>query len=341
MTTDRALKNKIRDRAARTGESYTAARRHLVRDEAQSRERHGAQPDQPDQPDQHVQPDGPSVRLATAQTTPREDPGDAAAFAAAGDEVVALIDDAARLEARLLHLPEAALCFPSKWLLSSVPGEVAEADWTKFAWDAQDLALTRIRARAADRGVWVVLGAVTHGGADTARPHLSLLVIDPTGRIHTTYQERLLSRTKASYLYEAGTRSTLFEVDGVRFGCTSGLEILFPEVYGDYQALGADCVLYSTAGPGEPEAAGTLASSALVAARHDGLWISYAVHSDKAAHEPAGLIDPNGSWRARCEAVDAPGLTVATVTARPEDGARQWHRWTSQAYRAGRSEAGV
>ncbi|WP_163540754.1 carbon-nitrogen hydrolase family protein [Occultella kanbiaonis] len=326
MTIDRALKNKIRDRAARTGESYTAARRHLVRTDAEpgtSRADHG--------------PDGPSVRVAVAQTRPREDPGDVPGFAAAGDEVVSLIDEAARMGASLLHLPEAALCFPSKQLLSSVPGEVAEADWTRFAWDAQAAALSRIRARAAERAIWVVIGAVTRPAADAVRPHLSLLVIDSAGRLHAKYDERLLSRTKATHLYAAGTGPTLFEVDGVTFGCTSGLEILFPEVYGDYRALGADCVLYSTAGPGDPGADDTLTSSALVAARHDGMWISYAVHSDKAPDEPSGLIDPNGTWHARCEAVDAPALTIATVTARPEDPARQWHRDMAEAYRSGRS----
>ncbi|CAM3408995.1 carbon-nitrogen hydrolase family protein [Occultella aeris] len=328
MTIDRALKSKIRDRAARTGESYTAARRHLVRTDA------GPGTSRAEQ-----ESDGPSVRVAVAQTRPREDPGDVAGFVAAGDEVVSLIDEAAGLGASLLHLPEAALCFPSKHLLSSVPGEVAEADWARFAWDAQAAALSRIRARAAERTIWVVVGAVTRSAADAGRPHLSLLVIDSAGRLHAKYDERLLSRTKAAFLYAAGTEPILFEVDGVRFGCTSGLEILFPEIYGDYQAIGADCVLYSTAGPGDPGADDTLTASALVAARHDGMWISYAVHSDKAPHEPSGLIDPNGTWRARCEAVDAPALTVATVTARPEDPARQWHRWTSHAYRTGRSDA--
>lgn len=47
-------------------------------------------------------------------------------------------------------------------------------------------------------------------------------MISGRGAIVGRYDERMLSRTKSLYMYEAGTRPLAFEVGGVRFGCALG-----------------------------------------------------------------------------------------------------------------------
>lgn len=311
MTANRAVKNRVRARMALTGESYTAALRHLRATEGAAMPTATA-----------------TIRLAVAQTTSLHDPSDTAAMRARGAEIRSLMTRAADAGARLLQLPEAALCFPSKLLLSSVPGEVAESDWSRFDWATHDAEVAAIAAHARALRLWTVLGAPHRPSEPTpsGRPMLSLLAFDDGGAVVARYDERLLSRTKRSYMYEAGATGVTITVDGVTLGLISGLEGLFGDLVSDYEEAGADAVLYSTAGPADPGAERSLADSAAVAARQNGLWVGYAVHTDTAAAAPAGIIAPDGSWSARCRPLAEPDLVVTEVTSRPEGPGREWRR---------------
>lgn len=322
MTANRAFKRRVRARAARTGESYTAALRHL-------RAAEGAIVTTT------ISQSAESLRIAVAQTTPLEDPADVAGIRARGREIRALMRGAHDGGAHLLHLPEAALCFPSKTLMSSVPGVVAESDWRRFAWAAHTEEVAAIRAEARRLGMWTVLGAVQRAADEAAgsRPRLSMLVIGPGGAIEARYDERLLSRTKQSFMYAAGHEPATFAVEGITFGCISGLEGLFGDLISEYEAEGVDCVLYSTAGPVDPGAERSLADSAAVAARQNGVWVSYAVHADKAPDAPAGVVGPDGGWVATCAAQARAGVVVVEVGRRPESGAREWRREMLAAHR--------
>lgn len=278
-----------------------------------------------------VQPTS-TLRIAVAQTTLREDPGDAAGFRAAGAEVRALMRTARAQGADLVHFAEATLCFPAKLALSSRPGQLAEADWELFDWRSLETEIASIGATARELGLWTVFGA-QHRAPGSTRPWSSLFVLDARGQIHRRYDERLLSRTKQTYLYAPGQSSTVFELGGVRFGCTSGLEVLFPDLYSDYEADGVDCVLFSTAGPPDPAAADTLASSARTHALQNGLWISYAVPCDKAPYAPAGVLRPDGQWAARCPTAAKPAVAVVDVGPRPDGAPREWRRTMLSGYR--------
>ena len=326
MTANRSFKRRVRARAARTGEAYTAALRHL-------RTTEGATVPT-------TQPSSPvTLRLAVAQTTLREDPGDTAGFRAAGSEVRALMGAARTQGADLVHFPEATLCFPGKLALSSRPGQLAEADWQRFDWQALQTELTAIRATARELGLWTVLGA-QHREPGSPRPRTSLFVLDRQGRLHCRYDERLLSRSKQTYLYQPGTSTTTFQLGGVRFGCTSGLEVLFPDLYSDYEADGVDCVLFSTTGPSDPADADSLASSARTHALQNGLWISYAVPSDKAPFAAAGVLQPGGQWAARCPDRVEPAVVVVDIGPRPDGAPRDWRRTMLTEHRTRTAAAG-
>ena len=69
--------------------------------------------------------------------------------------------------------------------------------------------IARIRALAAKLRLWTVLGAQQPAaadgvGVDGGRPRTSLLIIDPAGEVVGRYDERILSRSKQTYLYAAG-----------------------------------------------------------------------------------------------------------------------------------------
>jgi predicted amidohydrolase len=313
MTADRALKQRVRARARRTGESYTAALRHI------------RSPGGETVPTTDHSPA--LLRLAVAQTTFRTDPGDARAFQEAGAEVRRLMRDAHAAGADVLQLPEATLCFPDKWSLSRERDRLTEADWSRFDWASAESAIDEIRATARSLRLWTVLGAQQRHPSDpAARPSSSLLVIDPGGTVSARYDERLLSRSKQAYLYAAGAAGVVIDVHGVRLGLASGLEALFPQVFSDYESQDVDCVLFSTAGPGDATEADTLASSVRTHALQNGLWIGYAVPSDKAPYAAAGVIAPGGAWAARCPSRVSPAIAVAEITTRPDHPGRAWRR---------------
>lgn len=318
MTANNNFKRRVRARAARTGESYTAALRHL-------RSREGATV--PDTTDPTTTPDR-RLRLAVAQTTDREDPGDVAAFAEAGAEVRDLMSTAHTAGAELVQFCEATLCFPAKRRLSRDPDRMAEADWSRFAWDALHRELTAIAEHAAALRLWTVIGAQRRPDPTdgTARPTTGLTVIGPDGRVASRYDERVLSHTKASFLYAAGTDPVIVEVNGVRIGLTSGLEVHFPELFGGYEDLDADVVLFSTAGPGDARHAQAFADEARAHASVHQLWIGFAAPAVTAPAAPSGVVDPSGSWVARCPAADRPAVVSADVVVDDDNPARTWRR---------------
>jgi predicted amidohydrolase len=260
------------------------------------------------------------IRIAAAQLDTPGDPGSAAALHRAGRDIRQLMSRAHEQGARLIHFCEGAICAPNKRIMSSDPGTVAEADWTRFGWEAQQAELRSIAGHAASLKLWTVVGAV-HRLTAPHRPHNSLYVIDDHGRVVTRYDERMLSNTKVSYMYTPGTSPITFDVEGVRFGCALGMESVYPELFGDYERADVHCVLFSTQGPG--------ASFALQAQGHassNSYWISYASCAADAHNAPSGIIGPDGAWSARCAATDAAAVAVADIDREPENLARSWRR---------------
>lgn len=306
MTQNHNFKRRVRERAGETGESYTSALRHFRMPPG----------------DAAVLP-ARRLRLAVAQSTARLDPGNVAELRASGDELRGLMREAQRAGARVLHLPEGALSSPSKWIVSSTgPDTVGPADWSRCNWDVLREEIAAVCRAARELGLWVVLGAPHRLTA--RRPHSSLYVISDRGELATRYDERMLSNTKLTFMYTPGSVPVSFEVDGMRFGCTLGMEAHYPELFIEYERLNVDCVLFSTTGGGPfaAEIAGHAASNSL--------WTSFAVHAEDSAAAPAGIAAPDGSWAARCPPGRGPVLAIAEISTDPANPARPWRRTARQ-----------
>jgi predicted amidohydrolase len=295
MTARRNFKRQVRARAAKTGESYTSALRHFrptpsgdVMSEARNLK---------------------SVRLAVAQTSVREDPRDVEALRESGREVRALMREASAQGARIVHFPEGAICFPSKFVMSvDGPDAVGPADWDRCQWPVLQSELAAIAELARDLRLWTVIASV-HRLTGPNRPHNSLYVISDRGQVVTRYDERLLSKTKVSYMYSPGISPVTFEVDGVRFGCLLGIEIHYPELFAEYEKLDVDCVLFSTTGVSP----GNGAAQAQGHAATNSYWVSFSVPTQHSATAPSGIIAPNGDWLARCPADGSPSVAVVDI----------------------------
>ncbi|WP_117192931.1 carbon-nitrogen hydrolase family protein [Rhizobium terrae] len=307
MTRNGNFKRRVRARAAKTGESYTAALSHI----------RGSDLIDP-------VPQIRSVRLAVAQSSPRVDPRNTAELRAGGEEMRRLMREARKAGARLIHFPEGATCSPSKRIMSTVgPDPIGPSDWSRFEWAVLREELDATRALARELELWVVVGSV-HQLTWPHRPHNSLYVISDRGELATRYDERLLSNTKISFMYTPGAIPVTFEVDGLRFGLALGMEVHFPEIFDEYERLDVHCVLFSTTG-GVPASDPAFAAEALGHAASNRYWVGFSVLAYGMA-APSGIAAPSGQWAAQCPVGALPSITVADIDNNPGDLARPWRR---------------
>ncbi|MFE6736755.1 carbon-nitrogen hydrolase family protein [Microbacterium sp. NPDC057650] len=298
MTKNSNLKRRIRARSAHTGESYTSARRHLVGSD---------------------EPEGRRITVAVAQTTLHDDPRSAEQLRSAGGRVRRLIAAAAAAGAALVLFPEGALTSPTRRGMADRLSD-DEADWSTVDRAAVAEQLATASAAAAEHRIWAVVGGIRLS-EDDGRPANALFVFSDEGVLVDCYEERMLSHTKATYLYRAGTRPVIFDVAGVRFGCTLGMESHYPELFSDYERAGVDCVLFATTGLSQ--APGVFAVEAAGHAATNSYWVAYAGGvGDEVS--PSGVVAPDGQWAARGDGSES--IVVAELDTAAGRIAREWRR---------------
>ncbi|WUW19362.1 carbon-nitrogen hydrolase family protein [Streptomyces sp. NBC_01463] len=270
-----------------------------------------------------------TLRLAVAQSTVPEDPTDREALRAAGQEIRALMVEAAGAGARLVQFPEGAVTYPSKHVMAAGPaGEWAPADWTRAAWDVLREEAESITALSRELALWTVFGSI-HPLTPPNRPHNSLYIVSDRGRLVARYDKRFLSHTEISYLYSPGQQPLVVEVDSIRVGFALCIEANFPEVFAEYERLDVDCVLLSVMVDDAPRARVAQAYGTLC-----NYWLGYSVPAQFSTTVPSGIVAPGGRWLARCPADGRPALAIADIDLDSQDDditmalryARPWRR---------------
>jgi predicted amidohydrolase len=215
---------------------------------------------------------------------------------------------AADAGARLVHFTEGAICLPGKRVMSSLgTGEIGPSDWTKAQWSVLKEELDQIAALSRELSIWTVIPSV-HQVAAPTRPHNSIYVVSDRGKVVVRYDERMLSTTKITWMYAPGTQPITFDVDGYRFGLLLGLDVLFPELFTQYDQLDVDAVLLSYATTGSAKE--TVPIQVRGYAATNTYWISLAVPANPASNAVSGVINPHGNW-----AVEAPPDAKPTIVA--------------------------
>ncbi|WP_435057759.1 carbon-nitrogen hydrolase family protein [Streptomyces sp. bgisy060] len=271
-----------------------------------------------------------TLRLAVAQSTVPEDPTDRGALRAAGQEIRALMAEAAEAGARLVQFPEGALTYPSKHVMAAGPGgQLVPADWSRAAWDVLREEAESIAALAGKLGLWTVFGSL-HPLTPPNRPHNSLYVVSGRGELVARYDKRFLSHTEVSFLYSPGHQPLVIELDdGFRFGFALCIEANFPEIFAEYERDDVDCVLLSVMVDDAPRARVAQAYGTLY-----NVWIGYSIPAQFSATAPSGIVAPGGRWLARCPANGRPALAIADIDLDSKDEdinmavrhARPWRR---------------
>jgi predicted amidohydrolase len=269
------------------------------------------------------------LRLSVAQTTVPEDPTDPGALRESGAQVRQFMRDAAASGARLAQFPEGAITYPGKHIMSSAgPGTLAEADWSRIDWDVMREEARQIAALSGHLRIWTVFGSL-HPLTPPSRPHNSLYVITPDGRLLTRYDKRYLSNTEISWMYTPGTQPVTFQADGFTFGCAICIEVNFPEIFAAYEQMNVDCMLVSVM----VEDAIRPVIAQAYAALHC-YWLGYSCAAQHSRTVQAGIVAPGGRWLARCPANGQPAIAIADLDPGTDDEdiilalrhARPWRR---------------
>ncbi|MDA1014428.1 MAG: carbon-nitrogen hydrolase family protein [Planctomycetota bacterium] len=151
------------------------------------------------------------------------------------------VHSAADQQADVVHFSECAL--------SGYAGvDIPDAD--SIDWDRLRSATRDIQAAARERKVWVLLGS-THQLTGASKPHNSIYVINPQGKIVDRYDKRFCTGAagKKPTLdlchYSPGNRSVTFRVKGITCGVLICYDYRFPELYREYKKLGVKAIFQS------------------------------------------------------------------------------------------------
>lgn len=249
-----------------------------------------------------------TLRLAVAQTFVPEDPADPAAIRKSGAAARTLMRAAREAGAGLVQFPEGTLIYPGKRLMSSTgPDRIGAADWSRLDWGALREEASAIAALAGELGIWAVFGA-PHQLTPPSRPHNSMYVVSPAGTLVTRYDKRRLSHTELTWMYTPGTAPATFTAEEAKLGVATCIEAVFPELFEEYEHLGADGVLLSLMVD-----APIRATLARAYAEIYSLWIGYSTPAQFSHDAPAGILAPGGHWIARCPADGTPAIAVADL----------------------------
>jgi len=192
---------------------------------------------------------------------------------------------AERSGADLVQFPETAL--------SGYAG-AAHATLEQFDWKLLEREMESILAKAKQCGVWVVLGS-THRLSNGHKPHNSLYVISPDGRVVDRYDKRFCTSNDLRH-YSPGDHFCVCDVDGVRGGLLICHDYRYPELCREYARRGVRLLLHSFYNSGKTDGAvrcKLAAEYAQVHASMNHFFVSY-TNTSRRWSWPACFVVPDG-----------------------------------------------
>jgi predicted amidohydrolase len=136
--------------------------------------------------------------------------------------------------AEIVHFPECAL---------SGYGGADFDDYENFDWDKLKSRTQEICDLAKELKLWVLLGS-THPLSERNKPHNSLYVINPDGKVIDRYDKRFCTSGDLDY-YSPGDHFVNFEINDINCGLLICYDARFPELYREYRKLDTDIIFQS------------------------------------------------------------------------------------------------
>jgi len=144
------------------------------------------------------------------------------------------IQKAAKASADIVHFPECALSGYVGTDFGSFDG---------FDWQLLEKETAKITELTKKLKLWVVLGSV-HKLPAGKKPHNSLYLIDPKGKISGRYDKRFCTRGELRR-HSPGSRFVYFTINGVKCSLLICFDVRFPEIYRKLYSSGVNCIFQS------------------------------------------------------------------------------------------------
>lgn len=141
---------------------------------------------------------------------------------------------ARKAKADIVHFPECAL---SGYVGTDFP------NFDDYDWQLLKEETEKIMALAKQLHLWVVLGS-THRLTEPNKPHNSLYLINPKGKIIDRYDKRFCTKEDLRRL-TPGNRFVYFTINGVKCSLLICFDLRFPELYRELYKQNVNCIFQS------------------------------------------------------------------------------------------------
>lgn len=220
------------------------------------------------------------------------------------EQILDFVRQAKQAEADIVHFSECALSGYAGFDLDSP----ADLDWKLLREQTH-----QVMSLAAELDLWVVLGS-THQLTGPNKPHNSLYLIGPDGKIRDRYDKRFCTPSEMA-LYTPGDRFVTFTINGVTCALLICFDLRFPEVYRALWKLGVDCVFqsfYNARQQGPSIHSDIMQQSMQCRAATNYFWITMNNSSAWYSPYPSCFIRPDGRIAAQLQQ-HKDGIMVNTV----------------------------
>jgi predicted amidohydrolase len=215
-----------------------------------------------------------------------------------------LLCRAGKAGAEIVHFSECAL---SGYVGTDFPNFVG------YDWDLLKTETQKIMSLAAEFSLWVVLGS-THRLTEPNKPHNSLYLINPKGKIVERYDKRFCTPGDLRRM-TPGNRFVNFEVNGVKCSLLICFDLRFPELYRALYKEGVNCIFqsfYNARQSGPSVHTQIMRQTMQCRAATNYFWASCANSSGYYSPYPSCFIQPDGRIVHQLR-MNRPGLMVNTV----------------------------
>jgi predicted amidohydrolase len=181
-------------------------------------------------------------------------------------------------------------------------------DWGLFREETE-----KIMALTAKLGLWVVLGS-THRLTEPNKPHNSLYLISPKGKIVDRYDKRFCTKGDLRRL-TPGNRFATFTINGVKCSLLICFDLRFPEIYRELYKRKVNCIFqsfYNARQKGPSVHTHIMRQTMQCRAATNHFWVSMANSSGYYSPYPSCFIQPDGRIAKQLKQNRA-GLMVNTV----------------------------
>ena len=221
--------------------------------------------------------------------------------------VCEFLHKASKAKADIVHFSECAL---SGYVGTDFPN-FDGYDWNLLRQETQ-----KVMTLAAELRLWVVLGS-THKLTEPNKPHNSLYLINPKGKIAERYDKRFCTPGDLRRL-TPGNRFVYFTINDVKCSLLICFDLRFPEIYRQLYKQKVTCIFqsfYNARQKGPSVHTYIMRQTMQCRAATNHFWVSMANSSGYYAPYPSCFIQPDGKIVRQLRS-NRPGLLVNTVDLR-------------------------